>query len=151
MPSHPFKPRKGRSAAAQFIIHNSLFSAARAQSGHDLARLAHKIDPLYTWADIVLPDACFLERYTPAVSFPSTFSHPQGEDDWGWTIRQPVIEPLYERRDFNEVMLDICKRLGILGKYYKGLNDSIGIRYGGEMSEKYKDMGQKLYLPEGEA
>ena len=52
-------------------------------------------------ADIVLPDACFLERYTPAVSFPSTFSHPQGEDDWGWTIRQPVVEPLYERRDFN--------------------------------------------------
>jgi molybdopterin-containing oxidoreductase family molybdopterin binding subunit len=89
-------------------------------------------------ADIVLPDACFLERYTPAVSFPSTFSHPQGEDDWGWSIRQPVVEPLYERRDFNVVMLDICKRLGILGKYYKGLNDSIGIRYGGEMDEKYK-------------
>jgi molybdopterin-containing oxidoreductase family molybdopterin binding subunit len=89
-------------------------------------------------ADIVLPDTCFLERYTPAVSFPSTFSHPQGEDDWGWSIRQPVIEPLYERRDFNEVMLDICKRLGILGKYYKGLNDSIGVRYGGEMDEKYK-------------
>ncbi len=89
-------------------------------------------------ADIVLPDTCFLERYTPAVSFPSTFSHPQGEDDWGWSIRQPVIEPLYERRDFNVVMLDICKRLGILGAYYKGLNNSIGIRYGGEMDEKYK-------------
>jgi molybdopterin-containing oxidoreductase family molybdopterin binding subunit len=89
-------------------------------------------------ADIILPDTCFLERYTPAVSFPSTFSHPQGEDDWGWSIRQPVVEPLYERRDFNEVMLEICKRLGILGKYYKGLNDSIGVRYGGEMSEEYK-------------
>ena len=73
--------------------------------------------------DIVLPDTCFLERYTPAVSFPSTFSHPQGEDDWGWTIRQPVIEPMYERRDFNVVMMDICKRLGILPKYYKALND----------------------------
>ncbi|MFH1108578.1 MAG: molybdopterin-dependent oxidoreductase [Planctomycetota bacterium] len=89
-------------------------------------------------ADIVLPDACFLERYTPAVSFPSTFSHPQGEDDWGWTIRQPVIKPMYERRDFNEVMLDICKRLGISHKYYKGLNDAIVMRYGGAMDEKYK-------------
>jgi molybdopterin-containing oxidoreductase family molybdopterin binding subunit len=89
-------------------------------------------------ADIVLPDTCFLERYTPAVSFPSTFSHPQGEDDWGWTIRQPVVKPLYERRDFNVVMLDICKRLGILPKYYKGLNDTIPRRYGGPMSEEYK-------------
>ena len=89
-------------------------------------------------ADIVLPDACYLERYTPAVSFPSTFSHPQGEGDWGWTIRQPVIKPLFERRDFNEVMLDISKRLGVLPKFYKGLNDSITVRYGGEMSERYK-------------
>jgi len=89
-------------------------------------------------ADIVLPDACYLERYTPAVSFPSTFSHPQGEDDWGWTIRQPVVNPLHERRDFNEVMLDICKRLGISHKYYKGLNDTVVMRYGGAMDEKYK-------------
>ncbi|MBI4879723.1 MAG: hypothetical protein HY812_08710 [Planctomycetes bacterium] len=89
-------------------------------------------------ADIILPDACYLERFTPAVSFPSTFSHPQGEDDWGWTIRQPVVKPLYERRDFNEVMLDICKRLGISGKYFKGLNDSIPIRYGGPMRPENK-------------
>ncbi|MFH0947033.1 MAG: molybdopterin-dependent oxidoreductase [Planctomycetota bacterium] len=89
-------------------------------------------------ADIILPDTCYLERFTPAVSFPSTFSHPQGEDDWGWTIRQPVVEPMYERRDFNVVMLDICKRLGITGKYMKGLNDSIPIRYGGPMDEENK-------------
>ena len=31
------------------------FAAARAQSGHDLATLARKIEPLYTWDDIVLP------------------------------------------------------------------------------------------------
>jgi molybdopterin-containing oxidoreductase family molybdopterin binding subunit len=89
-------------------------------------------------ADIVLPDACYLERYTPAVSWPSTFSHPQGEDDWGWTIRQPVVEPLYERRDFNVVMIDIAERLGIHGKYFKGLNDSIPVRYGGEMEPENK-------------
>jgi hypothetical protein len=33
-----------------------LVSAARARSGHDLATLAHKIVPVYTWDDIVLPD-----------------------------------------------------------------------------------------------
>ena len=33
---------------------NNLFEAARAQSGHDLAVLTHKIEPKYTWDDIVL-------------------------------------------------------------------------------------------------
>jgi len=89
-------------------------------------------------ADIVLPDTCYLERFTPAVSFPSTFSHPQGEDDWGWTIRQPVVEPLYERRDFNQVMIDISERLGIHGQYFKGLNDTVPMRYGGEMKPENK-------------
>jgi SpoVK/Ycf46/Vps4 family AAA+-type ATPase len=32
-----------------------LFAAARAQSGHGLARLARKVEPKYTWDDIVLP------------------------------------------------------------------------------------------------
>lgn len=32
-----------------------LFAAARAQLGHDLASLSRKIEPHYTWADIVLP------------------------------------------------------------------------------------------------
>src|SRR5262249_10850818 len=34
---------------------SDLFAAARVQSGHDLARLARKIEPKYTWGDIVLP------------------------------------------------------------------------------------------------
>ena len=73
-------------------------------------------------ADIVLPDCCYLERYTPAVTFPSVFAHPQGLGEWGWQIRQPVVKPLFERRDFNEVMLEISKRLGIEDKYYEALN-----------------------------
>ncbi|MFO7684163.1 MAG: AAA family ATPase [Chloroflexota bacterium] len=35
---------------------DQLFAAARRQCGHDLAALAQKITPLYTWSDIVLPD-----------------------------------------------------------------------------------------------
>ena len=89
-------------------------------------------------ADIVLPDACFLERYTPCVTFPSTFCHPTGMDHWVWQIRQPVVKPLFERRDFNEMMLEIAKRLGIQDKYYKAINDIIPVRYGGEMSDEYK-------------
>ncbi|ABA58345.1 AAA ATPase [Nitrosococcus oceani ATCC 19707] len=35
---------------------SDLFAAARTQSGHELATLAKKIQPKYTWNDIVLPD-----------------------------------------------------------------------------------------------
>ncbi|HEX9595413.1 MAG TPA: ATP-binding protein, partial [Anaerolineales bacterium] len=35
---------------------HDLFNAARAQSGHDLATLAQKVDLHYTWGDIVLPE-----------------------------------------------------------------------------------------------
>jgi molybdopterin-containing oxidoreductase family molybdopterin binding subunit len=98
-------------------------------------------------ADIILPDACYLERFTPAVSWPSTFSHPQGEDDWGWTVRQPVVEPLFERRDFNVVILDIMKRLGLAKEYYKGMNATVPMRYGGPLEEKnmLKEDGSEDY------
>lgn len=44
------------SANGQQPTIGDLFAAARAQSGHDLAALAHKIEPKHTWDDIVLPD-----------------------------------------------------------------------------------------------
>jgi len=89
-------------------------------------------------ADVVLPDSCFLERYSPCVTFPSTFCHPTGMDKWVWEIRQPVVEQIGERRDFNEVMLEIAKRLGIQEKYFQAINDLVPVRYGGEMSDKYR-------------
>lgn len=96
-------------------------------------------------ADVVLPDTCFLERYTPCVTFPSTFCHPTGMDHWVWQIRQPVVEPLYERRDFNEVMLELAKKLGIQGKYMEAINNIIPVRYGGDMDKKYRFDPKKDY------
>jgi AAA+ superfamily predicted ATPase len=34
---------------------DDLFASARSQSGHELMKLARKIEPVYTWLDIVLP------------------------------------------------------------------------------------------------
>ena len=45
-----------RHSAVAAPTREDLFAAARAQSGHDLAALAHKIEPKYTWGDIVLPE-----------------------------------------------------------------------------------------------
>jgi len=39
----------------EFATIHDLFKAARAQSGHELSKLAHRIEPKYGWDDIVLP------------------------------------------------------------------------------------------------
>jgi len=49
-----------------------------------------------------------------------------------------VVEPLYERRDFNQVMIDLAAEMGIHGDYFKGLNNTVPIRYGGPMEEENK-------------
>jgi ATP-dependent 26S proteasome regulatory subunit len=48
--------RSRRKSAVPHLTPGDLFAGARAQSGHDLAALAQKIEPHYTWTDIVLPD-----------------------------------------------------------------------------------------------
>jgi AAA+ superfamily predicted ATPase len=38
------------------LLPDDIYAAARAQSGHDLATLAQKIEPKYNWNDIILPE-----------------------------------------------------------------------------------------------
>jgi molybdopterin-containing oxidoreductase family molybdopterin binding subunit len=63
-------------------------------------------------SDIILPDACYLERLDPLPNF-TRHHHPVGLGDWGHTIRQPIVAPMYERRHFAEVMLELGQRLNI--------------------------------------
>ncbi len=46
---------KGLSNQLSKITIDALFSSARAQSGHHLAALTQKIEPKYSWEDIILP------------------------------------------------------------------------------------------------
>jgi len=63
------------------IQSSHLYAACRAQSNHKLATLAHKINPLYTWKDIILPadrleqlrEICNQARYRARVY-----------DEWGF-------------------------------------------------------------------
>jgi molybdopterin-containing oxidoreductase family molybdopterin binding subunit len=63
-------------------------------------------------ADIVLPDASYLERLDPVPNLPR-HHHPVGLGDWGHQIRQPAVAPRGERRHFSEVLLELGRRLGI--------------------------------------
>ncbi|HLB12689.1 MAG TPA: molybdopterin-dependent oxidoreductase, partial [Dehalococcoidia bacterium] len=67
------------------------------------------------FADIVLPDTSYLERLEPSPNFPFIFSLPAGMGEWGWAIRQPVVEqdPAHQRRHFVDVMFELAHRLGL--------------------------------------
>jgi len=63
-------------------------------------------------SDIMLPDTSYLERLDPLPNF-TRHHHPVGLGDWGHAIRQPIVAPMYERRHFTEVMLELGHELGI--------------------------------------
>ena len=65
------------------------------------------------FADIVLPDASYLEVFDPRPNYPFIFNHPGSEGVWGWPIRQPIVEPTHERRSARDVMLQLAYRLGL--------------------------------------
>ncbi len=74
------------------------------------------------FADIVLPDTCYLERLDPDPNFPFIFNHPAGMGEWGWPIRQPTVEIPEQRRHFVQVMLDLADRVGVLDAMNIALN-----------------------------
>jgi molybdopterin-containing oxidoreductase family molybdopterin binding subunit len=78
-------------------------------------------------SDIVLPDACYLERLDPLPNWPR-HHHPVGLGEWGHQIRQPAVEPLYERRHACEVVLEIGKRLGVGSTMNLMINLTYGLK-----------------------
>ncbi|MCC4114944.1 molybdopterin-dependent oxidoreductase [Aromatoleum toluclasticum] len=65
------------------------------------------------FADIVLPDASYLQMTDSRSNFPFMFSLPGGMGEWCWPIRQPVVPPDGEQRPFADVLLDLAERIGI--------------------------------------
>jgi anaerobic selenocysteine-containing dehydrogenase len=74
-------------------------------------------------ADIVLPDACYLER----LDLPSHGSMP-GLGDWACQLRQPAVAPPFQRRPSSEVLLEIGERLGLADAMNARTNDAYGLR-----------------------
>lgn len=48
--------KAANSGSEDFALAQTLFAASRGECGHDLAKLAKKIEPRATWDDLVLPD-----------------------------------------------------------------------------------------------
>ncbi|MDP6560956.1 MAG: molybdopterin dinucleotide binding domain-containing protein, partial [Candidatus Binatia bacterium] len=76
-------------------------------------------------SDIVLPAASYLERLSHTADWMSSNS-PVGE--WCYHIRQPVVEPLAERRSVCEVLLDLVERLEMRDEFYPIVNLALGLK-----------------------
>jgi anaerobic selenocysteine-containing dehydrogenase len=94
------------------------------------------LDETAEFADIVLPDACYLERLDAKADWISSFSP---VDEWAFHLRQPVVEPLYQHRPSQEVLLQLAERLDILSK----MNFMINIKC--ELADPYKLDPAKKY------
>jgi len=90
-----------------------------------MVAFAYTHDETNHFADILLPDATDLEGLqlwrVGGTKYQESFW-----DHQGFALRQPVVAPLGEARDFTEVSTELAHRVGIAGKYYAAVNKGAG-------------------------
>ncbi|MFZ5648185.1 MAG: molybdopterin-dependent oxidoreductase [Bacillota bacterium] len=100
------------------------------------------------WADIVLPDHSYLESYMMTLCEPPVIT--------GHTLRQPVVDPMYDTRDAHDIITDISERCGCLDEFNGLLNFTMFLKpeYYLEPGRKYTAlecldrMAKSIYGPE---
>jgi len=75
------------------------------------------------FADIVLPDCCYLELLSWTEGKGQNFNYPYGMGDWCYHLVQPVVEPKKERKSFLPVIWEIIDRMGYRADLNKAMND----------------------------
>ena len=80
------------------------------------------------FADIVLPDASYLQSTDSRSNFPFIFSLPGGMGEWCWPIRQEVVPLDGEQRRFSEVLLDLADRVGMRADLNAAYNASMNLQ-----------------------
>jgi anaerobic selenocysteine-containing dehydrogenase len=81
------------------------------------------LDESTEFSDIVLPDTCYLERLDIQADWQNSLSP---LDEWVYHLRQPVVNPMFQRRQTQIVLLELADRLGILGEVIKTMNKTYG-------------------------
>ncbi|EAX48284.1 molybdopterin oxidoreductase Fe4S4 region [Thermosinus carboxydivorans Nor1] len=106
--------------------------------------ISYEFDAPTEYADIVLPESSWLERYgisalAPRTSFTSAFRE---KGTYGLALQQPVLEkPLYNTKEGNQIILELSERLGIL----KGPNGVLAQLNSGLRLGKYSLNVEKTY------
>ena len=100
------------------------------------------LDEMSEFADLVMPEAIYLEKLQPKPS-QLTWSVTAQTGYYYWGVRQPVVEqPLGEARDWGDVLFELADRMGFLGDVYENVNS----RY--NLKDPYKLDPTKKYTPE---
>ncbi|MFH0914657.1 MAG: molybdopterin-dependent oxidoreductase [Chloroflexota bacterium] len=88
------------------------------------------LDEFSDFADIVLPDTCYLETLYPSPHIEVGFCGQPGMADWFFNIKQPVVKPLFERVQAAEVCLKLAKRISpkLLADTYHHINRALRLR-----------------------
>jgi molybdopterin-containing oxidoreductase family molybdopterin binding subunit len=80
------------------------------------------------FADIVLPDQCYLEYSDWGSSIGGFFGQTSLlEEPWTFQITQRTVEPQYSRRYVMDVTMDILDRIGLRAKFNEYLNNYINL------------------------
>jgi anaerobic selenocysteine-containing dehydrogenase len=106
-----------------------------------IAAFCITLDEMSEFADLVLPEAIYLEKLQ-AIPNQLNWSHTAQSGYFYWGIRQPVVPPVGEARDWGDVLMDLADRMGFLGDVYKLFNT----RY--ELKEPYKLNPSRKYTKE---
>ncbi|MBI4296112.1 MAG: molybdopterin-dependent oxidoreductase [Chloroflexi bacterium] len=84
------------------------------------------------FADILLPDTCYLEESSWQDGFNAFFNQPPGLEDWHVHVTQQVVPPAPGRRSYPDVLWEIADRLGMKAE----LNELINRQY--KLEGEYK-------------
>jgi phenylacetyl-CoA:acceptor oxidoreductase len=82
---------------------------------------AYTHDETNHFADILLPDCTDLEG-TQLIRVGGTDSREQFWETEGWVLRQPVVKPQGEAREFEWIAAELAKRVGLLAGFNKAIN-----------------------------
>jgi len=96
------------------------------------------------FADIVLPDTCYLEQLTWFEGRGQNFNYPFGIGDWCYHITQPVIRPKADRRSFTTVMWELMDRLGYHKQVNNAINDFVGFDEDNKLKPEEKFTEEEL-------
>ncbi|WP_456327158.1 molybdopterin-dependent oxidoreductase [Archaeoglobus sp.] len=74
------------------------------------------------YADVVLPESTYLEKDDPLFPIPYV-------PYFGFHTRVKAVEPIYNTKHVIEMMVDICRALGVEDKYFQALSKILKVDY----------------------
>lgn len=86
-----------------------------------MVAFAYTLDETNHFADVLLPDCTDLEG-TQLIRCGGTHYFEQFWESEGWVLRQPVVKPQGEAREFTWIATELAKRIGILEDYNNMMN-----------------------------